>query len=224
MNKYLLLSVFVLVAMISSCIKDDFLDDRVDPEIRITNTIDTIEINTTFQFEGVFFNNVGREEEVDIIWESSRPDIISIDQNGLAFAFMEGVSIISATYTIDNETVRDEVSVAVGDNTVIMLQSTTGEVETTTFYVLEGSFTFNETATGVKLIHGDDFRASSGLPGFYVYLSNNKFSIADAVELGEITVFNGTQSFEVENVGFADFQYLVYFCKPFNIKVGEASL
>jgi len=212
--------------MISSCIQDDFVDDFVEPVLRISTSIDTIEINTEFQFQSIYFNNIGREESVEVIWESDNPDIISIDQNGIAFANASGSANISVSYTSEDNLIQDEATVVVGENTVVNVQSVSGTIETTSFYTLEGDFEFTEepTINGVVISVADNYVASSSLPGLYIYLSNNKNSIADAREIGFVEVYEGAHTYEIEDLGFNDFKYIVYFCKPFNIKVGEAEL
>lgn len=56
-----------------------------------------------------------------------------------------------------------------------------------------------------------------------MYLTNNPNSIANAYEIGEVTIFDGAHSFELDanEVGLTDFDFVLYFCKPFNVKVGD---
>lgn len=71
------LSILLLsIIFVSGCIKDDFVNDNIDPELRIINSIDTLAINTTFQFESIYLiNSIGQEEEINATWKSSRSDI-----------------------------------------------------------------------------------------------------------------------------------------------------
>lgn len=207
-----------------SCIKDDFVDDMVDPVLRITTPLDTMAISTDFQFEKMFLNNIGNEVEVDAIWTSSDPSIISITEDGLATANLEGTSTIKATYDNGTAVYTDSTIVNVGGTTVINLQMSTGSIATTSTYVLQGDFTFEETIAGVKLTFENNYEASTALPGLFVYLSNNANSVANAYEIGAVEVFNGAHEYIIDDIGFSDYQYVLYFCKPFNVKVGDGAL
>ena len=208
----------------ASCIKDDFVDDFMEEQIRITTLLDSIEINSSFQLEASYFNNVGQVEEVDFEWTSSNPEIISVDNTGLATALSEGSSNITVSYNSDGLVLSDEKELAVGNSTVNTEQSLTGFIEPSSFYVLEGDFTFTETADGVHIEFADNYKASTALPGLYVYLTNNRNSIANAFEIGEVDVFSGEHEYNVEGVGFQEYSFLLYFCKPFNVKVGDGEL
>ncbi len=219
-----LILISFLALLMTACIKDDFVDDKVDPLLRIISAIDTIEINTTYQFESKYLNNVGNEEDVDVIWSSSDPSIIEISANGLAFAKTEGQAIISVSLGNDTSSLMDSAEVNVGDNTIKIKQFSMGTIRTTSSYKLEGDFELKEQENGLNLSFADNYSASTALPGLFVYFSNNKNSIANAFEIGSVEVFNGAHSYELVGVGFSDYKYIVYFCKPFNVKVGDGEL
>ena len=220
-----LFTIFIALLLgLGGCIGDDIIQDEIDPVVRITNPIDTIEINTDYQFEATYFNNVGQEEATTIEWTSSDENIISVNSDGVATAHELGnVTITVEAATADGNFVRDEYAVAVGNSTVIVNEARTGTVETTTFYVLEGDFTLSQDGDNLFFELADNFKTSSNLPGLYVYLTNNPNSIANAYEIGEVTIFDGAHSFELDanEVGLTDFDFVLYFCKPFNVKVGD---
>ena len=58
--------IWILPLLMVACIGDDLVFDEVDPIIRIMNPVDTIEINSTYQFEVVFFNNIGQEDAAQV--------------------------------------------------------------------------------------------------------------------------------------------------------------
>ena len=223
MKNISLFFISILLAF-TSCVGDDFLEDFVGQSLRITSTIDSLEINTTFQFEKMYLNNIGQEEIANVIWNSSNTDIIEIDQNGLATAKQKGTATISIEFETDTETLKDEVIVVVGETTVITQNRIEGRVETTTFYDLAGDFVYYEDGDKILLEFGEDYIASNRLPGLYVYLSNNKSSIAGAFEIGKVTTFRGAHTYELEGIGFNDYKHIVYFCKPFNVKVGDGTI
>lgn len=217
---------FLLTISISSCIGDDILDDKVDPELRITNIIDSLQVGTEFQFDATYFNNVGLSQQTNIIWTSSDPSIISISPSGLAEANDEGSVLITATASENEEVVVEEFTLVASEGASDTAPKTerSGTIVASSFYVLEGDFTLSQTSDGVRLDIDDNYRASQALPGLYVYLSNNPNSIAGALEIGEVEVFEGRHNYELDGVGLNDFKYIVYFCKPFNVKVGDGEI
>ncbi len=215
--------VFLGVFILSSCIGDDIVFDEVEESVRILNPVESIGVNETYQFTAIFTNNVGMEEPRTILWSSSDPSIVEIDATGFASAKEKGITEISASVEMENnEIVADVISVMVNDTTVISNQVRTGELSTTSSYTLEGAFTITENDDNSLTISlSDDYKASESLPGLYIYLGNNPSTISSALEIGAVNVYNGSHSYTVENVGINDYTHLLYWCKPFNVKVGE---
>ena len=231
MSRILLFLSVLSVLALSSCIENDFIEDFVQPELRITSTIDSLNVDSTFTFDASFFNNIGQNEDVDLDWSSSDESVVTVSDEGVARGIGEGDATITVSYfdPIENITVENSSNIAI--TTVFIapppepeLRTKEGVIETTTFYVLEGDFTFNEEEDGVFIDIASNYRASSGLPGLFIYLSNNRNSIAGALEIAPVTTFSGAHSYTVPDVGFEDYRFIVYFCKPFNVKVGDAEL
>ena len=224
MKNLILVSLAIVALTFTSCVGDDFLEDFVNQSLRITSSVDTLEINTEFQFSKMYLNNIGQEEIVDVNWSSSDTDIIEIDQNGLATAKEKGTATISVEFDSGEAILKDSTQVVIGETTVVTENRIEGRVETTTFYDLEGNFVYREEGNKIFLEFGADYIASSRLPGLYIYLSNNPNSISGAFEIGRVTTFQGEHFYEIEGIGFKDYQHIVYFCKPFNVKVGDGDL
>lgn len=220
-----ILSIIILpILLLSACIKDDFIDDFVETELRITTVVESIALGSDFQFDYAYFNNVGQKETVDVVWTSSNPEILSITPDGFAQANVTGEAIITIVTTDEDGEKSNSIVVTVGFETIESTASIVGQIVTTSFYVLEGSFQLSADGSDLKLEIGEDYEASSSLPGLYVYLSNNKNSIGNAKEISDVKVFKGAHSYTIKNTELTDFKYIVYYCKPFNVKVGEASL
>lgn len=223
MKNYLVFSI-ALLGLLSGCIKDDFIDDMIDPELTITTIVDSLAIDNEFQLQSRYLNNIGQEEQVTVEWYSSDSDIIEIDSDGLAKGIAAGSSFLKVTYTEQDERLQDSILVHVGENTVITEQNISTTIVTTSYYLLEGTLGIEESNEGLELIIQEDYKASTALPGLYLYLSNNRNSISNALEVSKVTVFSGVHSYSVPNAAIGDYNFLVYYCKPFNIKVGEAVL
>ncbi len=223
-----ILPLLLFTCLLSACIGDDIVEDYVAPQIRITNLVSEIEAGTSYQFDFSFLNNVGNREAVTPSWTSADPTILTIDQTGLAEGVAEGETMISLAYTDEfGETASRSYPIEVGASTVIVEEPEvrTGTVATTTFYDLTGDFTLEtipEDQNGdLRLSFGADYVADDGLPGLYVYLTNNPNTTAGAYEIGRVDVFRGAHDYVISGVGLNDYSYVLYFCKPFNVKVGD---
>jgi len=222
--KRLTIIAIIAILPVYGCIQDDFVNDLVDPVLRITTTVDTIAISSTFQFESMYLNNVGAQEEVVVEWNSSQPTVISIMNDGLAQPLNFGGSIISVEYTSGAIVLRDSIDVQVGTTTVSMQEQRTGTIASTSSYTLRGDFVLTEDSNNLILEFGSDYKASTALPGLYVYLTNNRNSTASAFEIGAVQVFSGAHTYTIPNVGINDFNVVLYFCRPFNVKVGDGDI
>ncbi|MEL6122467.1 MAG: Ig-like domain-containing protein [Bacteroidota bacterium] len=221
---------FCLLLSLTACIGDDFIDDSVDPEVRITNTIDSLQIGTDFAFEVTFLDNVGRvDDDVPVTWTSSDPEIISVTSFGVATALASGSATLTATAEFQSETYHEDFLVHVGESTTTIMEEDerrVGTIRTTSSYRLEGMFEMTTSDDGLLIEVDDTYITTSALPGFYLYLSNNPNSIANAIEIGEVTVFEGAHTYTVQGdgLGLDTYGYLLYYCKPFNIKVGDGKI
>ncbi len=219
-------SLFLLaVILLAGCVQDDFIDDRVDPVLRFISSVDTLQVDTEFQLEAMYLNNVGQTETQPLTWRSDQPEILTVSTTGLVNAISAGTATITVSFeTEEGITISDQMDITVGTSTVITIEGKSGTIRTTSSYTLEGNFTLQEVNGNLLIEVAEDYRASSNLPGLYIYLTNNPATTADALEIGPVQVFNGAHSYEIPNAGVSDYQYLLYFCKPFNIKVGDGEI
>ena len=214
----------VLFLALSGCIGDDIIEDFVEPTIRIATIPDTLEINTSFQFEYTYLNNIGVEEEVDVFWSSSDNQIIEINNSGLATAKALGNAEITVEFSNNGVPLTETINVTVGMETVVQSADKGGSIRTTSSYTLEGNFTLMADGDDLVLEFGEDYVASSNLPGLYVYLTNNPSTTNNALEIGAVEIFEGAHSYRIDGVDINEYSFLLYFCKPFNVKVGDGNI
>lgn len=219
----------ILVTLLSvtfiSCIGDDIVFDEVVETIRITNAPDTLALDSEYRFEYIYLDKTGNEgQAINVKWQSSDPEVIDISQDGNANALQSGRATIEVTALIDGVELLDQADVVVGQSTVLNNDSKSGTIKTTSSYVLEGSFTLQQTGNDLTLQIADDYRASSSLPGLVLYLTNNPNTIEGSLEISPVTVFNGAHEYLIENVDIEEYGYLLYFCKPFRVKVGDGKI
>jgi len=213
----------------SACIGDDFLDDFVQPEIRILNGIDSLSIDSSYLLEFAYFNNVGAQENITPAWSSSNPAVASVSADGLITAHSFGPVDITASYSDGTHPAMALTSLHTAENPIIVVDDDpevrAGTIVTTSSYVLEGTFTITEREEGGMVISVNEaYRASTALPGLYVYLTNNPASTVSAYEIGAVDVFNGAHEYVIEDVNIGEHSHLLYFCKPFNVKVGDGAI
>ena len=124
----------------------------------------------------------------------------------------------------DNNDSTDEEGDEVDNGIVVAPQFFEGQIRTTSSYTLEGNFRYEHNGTQIILSLDDTYRASS-LPGLYLYLTNNPNSPEDGYEVGAVSVFSGEHSYTLPaSIGLMDYKYLLYWCKPLRVKVGDAQL
>jgi hypothetical protein len=225
-----ILGVFLTISLLcSGCVGNDFIDDRVEERLSFDNPISEIQVNDTYQLNVTFFNNVGQPESANVQWTSSNPTVATISNSGLLTAFSEGETTIRASVVLEDGTeIQEEQSITVTTEPVDPHEPITksGIIVTTSSYTLTGNFTLAEILDSdhLDLQIDDSYQASTSLPGLYLYLTNNPNSISGALELGPVQIFSGAHSYEISNTGINEYKYLLYWCKPFSVKVGEGEI
>ncbi|MFT6333588.1 MAG: hypothetical protein ACI86M_000346 [Saprospiraceae bacterium] len=222
--KKLLFLISIIAISFTSCIKDDIIDDFVEPTIRITTTPDTIIAGLQFQFDFAYFNNIGQQETINPTWTSSDESLLTIDQNGLAMAIEKGAVIITVSYTSTDVNISQSFAVNIGEVFVEAPAERSGTIATSGSYLLEGDFTIIEEDGKLIINIADNYAASTALPGLYVYLTNNPATNVGAYEIGAVEIFNGAHTYEIDGIGINEYSHILYFCKPFTVKVGDGEI
>lgn len=215
-----------LAVILTGCIGTDTIEDFVPASIQITNPLISLKIGESYDLMYRYLNNVGIEEEVEVIWTSNDENVLQVDTDGILMALSNGEAEI-AVVQADNQLIMDKVLITVSDETVVLTSGMkSGVIESTSSYALSGDFEITNTANGILISIADNYEASSALPGLYVYLSNNPSTVSGALEIGAVTVFSGAHTYDVsgEDLNVDTYAYLLYFCKPFNVKVGHGEI
>ena len=55
-------------------------------------------------------------------------------------------------------------------------------------------------------------------------MTNNPNTASGAKEIQKVTVFNGAHKYIITNTKINDFNHLLYWCKPFGVKVGDGEI
>ncbi len=213
---------FIISVCLSSCIGTDVLDDLMEEQILIESSITSLKIGESHQFQARYFNNIGEEVAIEPEWDSSNPAIITINNNGLATAVSTGQVIITTSYKDATDEIILEATT--NETTTNPLQRKT-ELQSVSSYPLSGTVTLTPNDQGLLLEFADNFNTTSALPGLYVYLSNNTNTFSGALEIGPVTKFSGSQSYQITDTDdLYKYSYVLFFCKPFVVPVGNGKL
>lgn len=223
-----LLSILLFsICIFYACVGDDYIDDMVEPSLKITNALKSIAKDTSFQLEYSFTNNIGLNEDISIDWSSSEMDIASINSDGVLHGISNGITIISLDAQYQGENLQDTIHLSVSEETIEVPQEDNrkGSLSASSFYDLEGDFILEKVGNTLILNFDNNYNADTGLPGLYVYLTNNPNSVNGAFVIGPVETFSGSHSYEIdEDIDLFEYSHVLYFCKPFNVKVGDGSL
>lgn len=217
------------MVLFGGCIGDDIIFDTVPETLRIINPLDTLAVGDTYAFELLFTNNVGIEESRVATWGSSDPAILEVDAQGQATGVSKGQATLTARVELaDQSPLSVSKMIVVDEETVEQDPNSTtrqGIIRTTSNYVLKGTFELKKDGENLILEVFEDYEATSALPGLYVYLSNNPNTTQGALEIGAVDVFRGAHSYTISgDVPLNQYDYLLYYCKPFNVKVGDGEI
>lgn len=219
----------LLTLFLSSCVGDDIIADRVDEKLAINNPIEQLTLNRTYQYTTKYTDNVGQVKTPQVTWTSSQPGIISVSNTGLITALTIGQATVTASVTTaGGETITTEDMVMTTNQNIDNNgpREKKGTIRTTSSYALRGDFTIKEipNTNDLELSISANYMASSSLPGLYLYLTNNPNTVNNAKEIAKVAVFNGAHKYTIKNTGINDFSHLLYWCKPFSVKVGDGEI
>lgn len=194
-------------------------------EITITNPVASINVSELHVFNAVYANDLGETEDIDFTWNSDNTSVATINENGVVSGISAGSAVITVTGIVNGEVIEETTSINIIEIAEVLIEKS-GVIATTTFYDLEGDFTLSEieNSNDLELSIASNYIADDGLPGLYVYLTNNPNTINNALEIGAVTTFRGAHSYTIRGVDINDYAYVLYFCKPFGVKVGDGRI
>lgn len=212
----------ICLVSITGCVGTDIVDDKVPERVVITNPIDSLKVGETFQFMARYLDESGQEAPATIDWRSTNMQAVSINNMGLAEALEVGTTQIIASY----QSVADTILLVSGEKTSTVTNVRSATLMTVSSYPLDGTASLEMEDDGALYLRfSNDFNTTSALPGLYVYLSNNITTTANAHEIGPVTQFTGAQEYLLNaSVSISDYDYVLFFCKPFNVPVGNGQL
>ncbi|RLD19769.1 MAG: hypothetical protein DRI71_11360 [Bacteroidetes bacterium] len=219
------LLVLGIILSLYACIGDDFVEDFVMPRIEVSNPIDSLKLGDSYQYKYRYFNNVGVvDSTIEVSWNSLTPSLLDITDQGLATSLLEGNAQVVLS-SLSNPVAYDTIYVITnnfGTSGPDLPSERNGVIKSTSNYLLEGDVQIVNQDSQFILKLGENFMATSALPGLVVYLTNNPSTTNGALEVSPITQFTGAQEFLLPDVtDINEYDYVLFFCKPFAVKVGD---
>ena len=203
---------------------DEFTVNTIGEMMSINNPLNKLMVGETHQYTTTYTDNTGQNKDVSVSWSSSNEAIASINQEGFLTATNIGEVTIKASYTNANgEEILDTNTFSIQGKAV---NTKSGTIRSTSSYELTGTFMLSEIpgTNNLELKIENNYKASTSLPGLYLYLTNNPNTIANAKKIQKVAVFNGAHSYIIENTSINEFSHLLYWCKPFSVKVGDGEI
>jgi len=214
---YLLGNMFLL----TGCIGEDIISDFVEPQIIIENPIVNLKVGDMYQLNAILLDDTGKPTSGEVFWNSSDEEIMTVSENGL----LEGISEGVVTITANSDQIQSSIEIMVSLEETVEMNQRIAEVRTTSSYPLSGTAVLHIESGNSRLELLEDFQTTSALPGLYIYLTNNPNTIDNALELGPVVDFSGAQSYAVSaEVELFTYNYVLFYCKPFVVKVGDGEL
>lgn len=229
---------FFISLLFLQCIGEDFIDDYVDPTLRITNPITSIQEGLSYQFQAQFFDESGTKvESPNLNWSAHPSTALGISSDGTITALAaREVSVTVSALGLQGESISTTIVFSVTplpmdeletpDNGIMVSdQFFEGQLRSTSSYLLEGNFRYEFYEQNIVLSLDESYRADTALPGLYIYLTNNPSTPMGGYEIGQVFVFEGAHQYELpSSIALMDYKYILYWCKPFSVKVGDALL
>ncbi|TAE59887.1 MAG: hypothetical protein EAZ89_02020 [Bacteroidetes bacterium] len=193
-----------------------FSDANLPAEIIVSGPGSQLEVGGSVTLSAVVRNASGDVlSGLELSWESSHPDIVSVEGNGNVTALQKGeATIVARTGSIQSQSYQ----IKVGS------EALTGTFQRQNGYNVSGGASLAPTATGLVINLLDNFLSQSG-PGLYVYLSDSPISVNGGVEIAKLRKTSGADSYVVPaGVTLDEFDYILIHCKPFNVTFGAAKI
>ena len=208
--------------LLTACVDTDVVDELLVPErVSINTRLQSIAVGESYQLMAEFFNRFGEMEASMISWSSSNPEVISVDDTGLAEAIMPGSVRIRASYN----GAADSIDVAAASETQVGNNQRMGRFMGVNDYSVNGQFVLEEVDDKLRLTFLQNFSSSNG-PGLFVFLSNNERSVIGGFEMGRLKSNSGMQVYEtsIDNVRLFSYNHVLVYCKPFGAVFGAGRL
>ena len=190
----------------------------------ILNPVTNLPVGDSVRLQAKVFDGNGQEMNGQLLsWQTSQPSVATISTDGWLRGLSPGTTQITATLIGGLSSPSSSVTVSL-PNTV---QSRSGTFTGNAGYMVNGTATLSQMGNQLNLAFGSDFQSSNG-PMLAVYLAKNasgSLTASNSLKLANLISNTGAQMYTVPSgTALTDFNHVVIYCIPFNIRFGTASL
>lgn len=199
-----------------SCVQTE-VEEFLDETIRIDNFPQQLQVGHTFQLQASVFNKVGQKSSSNIEWTSTNPDVLIVDENGVATGLMDGAADVIAMA----DGISDRIGIVVTiDEVVETFEERVGELKGRGGYNISGQIRIYEE-NGDLFLEITNPKISG--PGPFYYLSNQTNSVSGGVQVDEnkAVTTSDVVTYELpKTVNLNTYDYLIVWCMPFSVTLG----
>jgi hypothetical protein len=187
----------------------------------ITATTGSMKPAETRVLQARVANGLGQTlSNIPITWQSSNTSVATIDQAGNLVAVSTGnTQIVAKAAALQSVPLVIEVAEDI--------QSRTGNFSGSGGYSVAGTATLKKNGSVLELSFGNNFMASNG-PMLGVFLAKNasgSLSSNNSIKVADLKSNSGGQTYPVPSgIAINDYNYVVIYCIPFNVRFGTALL
>lgn len=212
---------------------DNLIANGFEPRGVINNRLSQIDIESRDQALNATFFNL-KNEDLDnpvLTWSSDKPEIITIDENGLLTPVSMGTATINVSTIINQEEVFAEpLTITVSGETVVEEEEMEeemptvvgfGTIQSNSSYDAGGDFQIIEFNGQTTIVLADNFTSGGRVPDLVIYLSNQTNTNTGAQFISEDIEAEGKQTFIVpEGVNVDNYANVLIYCRQFSARVG----
>lgn len=186
-----------------------------------TNISGSVAPGETRALQARVLNGLGQVlNDAPIGWQSSNTNVATVDQAGNLTALAVGtVQVVAKSGALQSTPLAIDVAVPT--------QSKSGTFGSSGGYTVSGTANLFQNGNNLELSFSDNFMASNG-PMLGVFLAKNAsgtLSASNSLKVANLKSNSGAQSYQVPSgVGISDYNYVVVYCIPFNVRFGTAFL
>ncbi len=197
-------------------------DSNAVARVDIIGAPATLPVGSSANLQARAYNAAGAElNNLSFSWQSANNAILQVDAAGKATALSPGATTVTASANgINSLPVSIEATPAGGS-------SRSGQFAGNSGYSVKGTATLEQSGAALRLLLQSDFMASNG-PMLGVYLATTAsggLNSQNSLKLANLQANSGMQEYAVPaGVGLQDFNFVVIYCIPFNVRFGTAQL
>ncbi len=197
-------------------------DNNAVARVTIQNAPSYLTIGSSVQLQAKVYNAANQElNGQQVSWSGSNAGVFQVSASGVVTGLSAGAGAVTASSAgISSLPVTIQVQPAGG-------LARSGQFSGNSGYSVSGTATLQQDGDNLALTLGSDFSSGNG-PMLGVFLAKTAaggLSSQNSLKLGDLQKNTGMQVYSVPaGVKLNDYDYVVIYCIPFNVRFGTAKL